>query len=199
MFKTVIGIFSAFLMSFGLLTAVAPAASACPSTMVFGIGGVSDGNSGVFAGRADVLVKYSGKLNDIEGGVSALKRDIDAFRSHCGGTKLVISGYSQGAAIAHIYAARHGHSIGNAHLVLYSDPKRPGGEADGIFALGGGAIRGTDNNYGGVPTLQVCYLDDIICNRTAPSGWLGYKNGKHANYNFNPRGDQFQAGERLYW
>lgn len=193
------GVLTLLLASFGLATFTAPVANACPRDMVFAVGGFNDPGAGGFVGKADVIVRYSANLNDMEGGVAALKRDVDAFRAKCG-SKLIISGHSQGAAIAHVYLSRHGHEIRhNANAVLFADPKRPGGESDGLFVLGGAPIAGTDNNYGGVRTVQVCHLDDIICNRGAPSGWIGYASGHHQRYSFNPRAHAGQVGEVLYW
>ena len=198
--KTLVGVFTSFLMFLGLMVVVAPTASACPRDIVFAVGGFNDPGAGGFAAHGNNVVAYSGNLNAIEEGVSALKRDVDAFRANCGGSKVILTGHSQGASIVHVYLSRFGHEIRhNAHAVLFSDPKRPGGESDGLFALGGAPIAGTDNNYGGVRTVQVCHLDDIICNRAAPSGWMGYVNGNHGRYNFDARAYSNQIGEVLYW
>lgn len=183
-------VFSAILMLVGLSVVVAPAtASACPRDEVFAIGGVGDPQAGGFAARGNRVVVYSAKLNAMEEGISSLKREIDGFRSVCPGSKIIVTGFSQGAAIAHVYLTRHGHEIRhNAHAVLFSDPKmHPSGESNGVFWLGGVPVRGTDANFGGVRTVSVCYLEDIICNRSARSGWVGYVNGNHGNYNFDAR------------
>lgn len=199
MIKRLVGLFASVLTVLGFVVVIAPTANACPRDMVFAVGGFNDPGAGGFAGKADVIVRYSANLNDMEGGVAALKRDVDAFRAKCG-SRIIVTGHSQGAAIVHVYLSRHGHEIKhNAHAVLFSDPKRPGGESDGLFLLGGAPVAGTDNNYGGVSTLQVCHLDDIICNRGAPSGWIGYANGHHSRYSFNARAHAWQVGELLYW
>lgn len=180
-------------------SATATAAS-CPADKVFAVGGFQDGEAKGFAARGYHVARYSGNLNAINEGVDSLKREVDAFRAQCRNSKVIVTGFSQGAAIAHVYLSRHGADIrNNGAAVLFADPKRPGGEADGLFALGGAPISGTDNNYGGVRTLQVCYLDDIICNRSAPSGWIGYFQGKHGNYNLDARALAGRTGEHLYW
>lgn len=197
--------FTGVVLALGLTTVASPAtanaASYCPPSVVMAVGGVGDGDARVYEGKADVLVRYSGGLNAMEEGVVVLKGHSDWWRANCWNTDLTISGYSQGAAVAHVFLSRHGaeyHNVKNA--VLYSDPKLNGrGSSDGLFLLGLSPVAGTDSNFGGVPTLQVCYLDDVICNRSAPSGWIGYLTGKHGNYNLNPRADAGQSGERLYW
>ena len=163
---------------------------ACPSSIVIGVGGNQDGQSEVFKDTADIRVQYSGKLNDVERGISALKKEVDDFRAECPDSRLILSGFSQGSAITHVYLSRHGHEIkDNAHAVLYSDPKmHPTGESNGLFLIGGSPVAGTDKNFGGVPTSSICRLDDIICNRTASSGWIGFLFlGNHMRYDFDPR------------
>jgi len=190
------------LLATGIMTGVAGTANAsgCTPDKVFAVGGVNDGGAGWASARGYHVVQYSGNLNAMEEGIVNLKGAVDAFKRQCSGSRVVVTGYSQGAAIAHVYLTRHGHEIrSNAKAVLFSDPKRPGGEADGLFVLGGVPIAGTDANYGGVNTVSICYLDDIICNRSAPSGWIGYIQGKHGNYHLDARAHLHLSGEVLYW
>lgn len=173
-------------------------ARACPATMSFGIGGYGDPNAGVFAGEVDHRVSYSGALNDINGGVAALKRDIDSFRSVCNSSKIVVAGFSQGAGIAHVYLAQH--KPENASAVLFSDPKQHRtGESDGLFSLGGSPIAGTDDDFGGIKTVSICYIYDIICNRSnGLIGWYDFAfNSSHMQYDFDV--DKYAGMTGVVW
>ena len=162
----------------------APAAGACGNTVI-AVGGFGGGNAAQFAGKADVLVQYSGALNDIEGGIGALTAAVNQTRANCPGGSITLTGHSQGAAIVHIYLSRNGLPNGNA--VLFADPKQLGtGQSDGLFAIAGAPIAGTDANFRGVPTVSICNGDDAICNRAA--GWIGYLfTGAHTRYDYNAR------------
>jgi cutinase len=159
------------------VTAMAPNAvadDACPGAESFGIGGWGDGTASVFQGRVDVPVYYSGWLDDIEGGVAALARDVDAFRAYCPESQLILAGHSQGAAIVHVYVSRNPWLADvPATAVLYSDPKQLGtGQSDLLFQVGGYPIAGTDATFNGVPVTSVCSVRDAVCNWRG--GWNGY-------------------------
>lgn len=175
-------------------TLAAPTAGACGNTVTLGIGGFGGGNAhGVFGNRIDVGVGYSGNLGDIEGGVGALAATVNQVRKDCPSSHIQLAGYSQGAAIAHIYLSRHG--LANGSAVLYADPKQAGtGESDGLFTLAGPPLAGTDANFRGVPTVSICYHNDIICNRGAASGWIGYLTGDHGRYDFSPKAHLGKTG-----
>lgn len=181
--------------SFIPATFAAPAAGACAGVTTIAVGGFNDGGAGVFAGRANVHAHYSGALNDMEGGIGALAGVVDQVRRDCPGTHIQLAGHSQGAAIVHVYLSRHG--LHNGSAVLYSDPKQAGtGEADGLFMLGGPPIAGTDANFRGVPTLSICNVRDVICNRGAGLiGWWEYATTPvHVAYDFNPRAHLGRTG-----
>lgn len=178
----------AIVASLGLVSAgTAEASTGCPVDYAFAVGGFNDPLAGGFVPHVDRVVPYSAKLNAVEEGIASLKNEVDTFRSRCPGSKVIISGHSQGAAIAHVYLSRHGSGLRNAAAVLYSDPKQHDtGESNGLFWLGGYPIAGTDFNFGGVPTVSVCQTRDVICSRGA--GWGPYlREGIHGKYDFNPR------------
>jgi cutinase len=173
--------------------AAAPSAGACAPHTVIGVGGAWDGQAGVYGNKVDVRVNYSGNLGDAEGGIGALAATVNQVRKDCPATKLTLTGYSQGAAIVHVYLSRHGLTNGNA--VLFADPKQAGtGQADGLFRWGGPPIAGTDANFRGVPVASVCYHNDVICSMGAPSGWWGYFRGDHGRYSFDARAYAGQNG-----
>ncbi len=172
-------------------------AGACTATTTIGVGGFGNGNATVFPpGSVDLRVQYSGALNDMQGGINALQGLVNQVRRDCPGTKITLAGHSQGAAIVHVYLTRFGLSNGNA--VLYADPKlHPTGESGFSFNLGGYPIGGTDDWFSGVPTVSICFNNDVICNRGA--GWFGYLfQGAHSNYDFQPRWHAGQTGVIRY-
>lgn len=201
LFKKLLAGVGTALLATGIMTGTSGAANAsgCTPDKVFAVGGVNDGGAGWASARGYHVVQYSGNLNAMEEGVGNLKGAVDAFKRQCPGSRVIIAGYSQGAAISHEYLSRHGGELGRGAAVLFADPKRPGGQSDFLFQLGGVPIAGTNANYGGVPTVQVCFLDDVICNSGAPSGWIGYINGLHGNYDFNVWKYAGGNGEVLYW
>lgn len=161
----------------------ATAGAACAPRTVIAIGGFNDGQANVFPnGSVDVKVQYSGSLNDMEGGIRALTDTVNRVKRDCPGTTPVITGHSQGGAIAHVYLQRNpGGKIG----VLFGEPKMaPTGASKGIFALGGPPVAGVDANFGGNPTVSLCQKRDGVCNDT-PDGWIGYAQGVHGQYPFN--------------
>lgn len=187
--RSIMAVLSAVLLTIGMVSVGTANAGgpSCPADKVFAVGGFNDPKAGGFAVHGDHVVAYSANLNAMEEGIGALKRDVDAFRANCPGSRVVVTGHSQGAAIAHVYLSRHGSGLRNAAAVLYSDPKQAhSGEANGLFLLGGAPIAGTDANFGGVPTVSLCRHRDVICNRGA--GWGPYLfEGVHGQYDFNAR------------
>lgn len=179
--------------SFIPLTLAAPVAGACGKVVTIGVGGFNTPDAAaVYGNKIDVPVRYSGNLNDMEGGIGALANVVNQVRRDCGGSHIQLTGHSQGAAIVHVYLSRHG--LANGSAVLYADPKQAGtGESDGLFSLGGSPIAGTDANFRGVPTVSICKRDDVICNRSA--GWYGYLfTNAHGAYDFNPRAHLGKVG-----
>ncbi len=181
-------IFALLLVLAGLTIMPATAtAQNCGGTTTIGVGGFNNGSGTVFPpGSVDRRAVYSGNLNDIQGGIDALAREVSSARAVCPRDRLILSGHSQGAAVVHVFLTR-GMAPGNSVAVLYADPKQIGtGESDFSFALGGYPIAGTDANFAGVPTVSICNRDDVICNRGA--GWFGYLfTNAHGAYDFQPR------------
>ena len=99
-------------------------------------------------------------------------------------------GYSEGAAVVHIWVSENWPTFDNVNAALISDPKRQGGPgADGLAgqfyaAATGPPLDGSDRNFGDIPTVSIC-TNDVICDSAAPSGWIGYLTGAHGNYSFD--------------
>lgn len=186
------------LMAAGLSVAVAPVASAasCAGTYTIVVSGFGDPTSrNVFPSDAGISerVTYSAALNSQSAreGVNNLNRLIRDQRNACQGQHAKIVGYSEGAAVAHIWVTENWQTFGNVNAVLIADPKRapaghgsPGLAGQPYSGIVGAPLVGVDTFFGNVPTVSIC-TDDIICDGTAPSGWLGYATGAHANYSFN--------------
>lgn len=168
---------AAALCALGLLAAGitfgSPAAGACTARTVVAVGGWNDGQGTIFPpGSVDVRVRYSGTLGDLEGGVAALSDTVRGVRAGCPGTQLAVAGYSQGAAITHLWLQRNP-GVPNKVGVLLGDPKQ--------------APRGMyfpDPDFGGAPTLALCRVRDGVCNSTF-DGWVGYFTGEHGRYPFD--------------
>jgi hypothetical protein len=163
------------------MTVAAPAAGACAASTVVAIGGVNDPGAG-WAPDADVRVRYSGNLGDIEGGVTAFDKAVADVRRACPGTHVIAAGFSQGAAIAHVWLQRSAH-VPNKVGVLFSDPKQ---------INSGSAFWQRDANFGGTRTVSICRKPDVICNLNS---WnlSGYPR-EHLAYNFAVRPMAGQSG-----
>ncbi|GAB2756120.1 cutinase family protein [Amycolatopsis magusensis] len=191
--KRLVALLTGALATAGLLVAGAPAASAAPcgGTYTIAVGGFNDPTSGIFSGNVSQRVGYSAALNSASAreGVNELNRLIRNQRNACPGQHAKVVGFSEGAAVAHIWVTENWQSFGNVNAVLIADPKRAGGPGAAGLAgqwysgIVGPPLAGADDFFGNVPTLTLC-TDDIICDSTAASGWLGYP-GKHMNYDFN--------------
>jgi hypothetical protein len=163
------------------VTMLAPSAGACTASTVVAIGGVGDPGSG-WAPDADVRVQYSAQLGDIEGGVAAFDRAVADVRARCLGTHVIAAGFSQGAAIAHIWLQRSAH-VPNKVGVLFSDPKQ---------INSGSAFWMRDANFGGARTVSVCRHPDVICNLNSWN-FGGYPH-EHVAYDFRVRPMAGQSG-----
>lgn len=171
----------------------APVAQAAPcgGTYTIVVGGFNDPTSSIFTGNVSQRVGYSAALNGASAreGVNELNRLIRDQRNLCPGQHAKVIGFSEGAAVAHTWVTENWRTFGNVNAVLIADPKRaanPGAAGlAGQWYSGvvGAPLAGADNFFGNIPTVTIC-TDDIICDSTAASGWLGYPN-KHMNYNFN--------------
>ena len=187
------------LSMFGMVsTATQAVAEPCRAETVIGIGGVGDGDSSTLAAGSDIVVPYSGGLNDIEGGIRELDKTVANVRAACPATTLGFAGFSQGSVIVHVYLQRKGAMYkDNAWYVAYSDSKQDvTGQSSALFLLAGPPTAGVDANFGGVPGVSICYIDDVICNKNAKTGWFGYSfGGTHTeHYDFMPKLHKTQRG-----
>jgi len=177
----------------GLITAAPQAnAASCAGTYTIVVGGFNDRDSMIFTGNVSQRVGYSAALNSasVREGVNELNRLIRDQRNACPGQHAKVIGYSEGAAVAHIWGSENWATFDNVNAALISDPKRKGGpRADGLAgqpyaAVMGAPLYGSDRNFGDIPTVSIC-TNDVICDSAAPSGWIGYATGAHGNYAFN--------------
>lgn len=191
---------AALLLSGGLATAAAPAANAasCDGTYTIVVGGFTDRDSMIFTGGISQRVGYSAEVNSQSArqGVDELNRLIRDQRAACPDQHAKAIGFSEGAAVVHIWVTENWQTFGNVNAVLIADPKRdpnglggPGlaGQAPSVIfgPIVGYPLAGVDRYFGNVPTVSLC-TDDIICDEGAASGWIGYAQHKHVdNYNFN--------------
>jgi cutinase len=174
--------------------AAAPSAGAAPcgGTYSIVVGGLNDPNSSIFTGSVSQRVGYSAQLSSasVREGVNELNRLIRDQRRACPTQHAKVLGFSEGAAVVHIWVSENWATFDNVNAVLISDPKRQGGpRADGLAgqfyaAVMGAPLYGADRNFGDIPTVSIC-TDDVICDSAAPSGWIGYATGGHLNYSFN--------------
>jgi cutinase len=178
-------------VAFAVVGAPVAQAAPCGGTYTIVVGGFNDPTSSIFTGNVSQRVGYSAALNGASAreGVNELNRLIRDQRNVCPGQHAKVIGFSEGAAVAHTWVTENWQTFGNVNAVLIADPKRaanPG--ASGLAGqwysgVVGAPLAGADNFFGNIPTVTIC-TDDIICDSTAASGWLGYPN-KHMNYNFN--------------
>lgn len=173
----------------------APAAQAapCDGTYTIVVGGFNDPGATIFHGGVDQRVGYSAQLSSqsVREGVNELNRLIRDQRAACPAQHAKVIGFSEGAAVAHIWVSENWATFDDVNAVLIADPKRQGGPgADGLAgqfyaAVMGAPLFGADRNFGDIPTVSLC-TDDVICDSTAASGWIGYLRGDHVNnYDFN--------------
>ncbi|SEP00192.1 cutinase family protein [Amycolatopsis saalfeldensis] len=194
-------VLAGLLMSAGIVLVGAPSASAasCDGTYTIVVGGFTDRDSTIFSGAGiSQRVGYSAELNSQSArqGVDELNRLIRNQRAACPGQHVKAVGFSEGAAVLHIWVTENWKTFGNVNAVLIADPKRdphglggPGlaGQAPSVIfgPIVGYPLVGVDSFFGNIPTVSLC-TDDIICDEAAASGWIGYAQHKHTeNYNFN--------------
>ena len=184
------------LIAAGLSVALPQVASAasCAGTYRIVVPGFGHGSDAGGFYNFDQRVGYSAQLTSQSAreGVNELNRLVRDQRNVCPGQHVRMIGHSEGAAVVQIWVTENWQSFGNVNAVLLADPKRaPEGHGSGGLAgqpgtgIVGFPLVGVDNFFGNVPTVTIC-TDDIICDSTAPSGWLGYYPGTdHINYNFD--------------
>lgn len=203
--RKISALLAGLVLSAGLALAAAPAAYAasCDGTYTIVVGGFTDPDAKkAFPddgrhGNISQRVGYSAALNSQSAreGVNELNRLIRDHRKQCSGQHVKAVGFSEGAAVVHIWVTEN-QDFGNVNAVLIADPKRdpnglggPGlaGQAPSVVfgPIVGAPLVGVDRSFGRIPTVSLC-ADDIICDERAASGWIGYAEQKHVrNYNFN--------------
>jgi len=236
--KRVVTGVAALAMASGLAVTGAQTASAvtaCAHMKIFELGGTGHGdgadfdafNATVPAGVATEKVVYAAEIAPLPGhtrtmdqsvaeGMANLDRAVRDFHAACGGSTIIITGYSLGALTAgnELEALAASGDIPHHLLkgVLYGDPRRPGdpgsggdgsaaGGAGGIATnlptfVGGITLQGPRGGYGDVVVKQVCNQNDGICNSVNPftnlaafaNGVAGYLGGDHV-YGFDPLAD----------
>jgi hypothetical protein len=211
--------------------ATASAAAACPGTAVFETDGYGNGeslanwnrsgfNANPPAGWQIVQVPYFAGVfpivdrlaldASVAEGTAKLDRAVRDFHAACPGTRLVLSGYSEGAVVAGDVLQRLSRETAIPHHllngVLYGNPRRAfgdgglGGVAGGIETnvptiLPGVTMKG-GQDYGDLAVRNVCNENDGICNSTNmitnlaafANGLVGYASGDHG-YDLNPARD----------
>ncbi|WP_456697527.1 cutinase family protein [Aeromicrobium sp. P5_D10] len=177
-----------------LATGSAAQAASCSGTYSIVVGGLGDPNSMIFTGNPSQRVGYSAALNSQSAreGVNELNRLIRDQRAACPSQHAKVIGFSEGAAVAHIWVSENWRTFNNVNAVLISDPKRAAGPGAaglaGQFYSGivGSPLSGADSNFGNIPTVTIC-TNDVICDSAAQSGWIGYfwNPSAHLNYSFN--------------
>lgn len=194
-FKRLFASVAALLVPLGLSIIVAPTAQAasCAGTYTIVVGGLNDPNSTIFTGNVSQRVGYSAQLSSQSAreGVNELNRLIRDQRAACPSQHAKAIGFSEGAAVVHIWVTENWQTFGNVNAVLISDPKRKGPPRGNGLAgqwysgIVGPPLVGVDRFFGNIPTVSLC-TNDVICDGAAPSGWIGYARGDHVNnYNFN--------------
>jgi hypothetical protein len=210
---------------------VTASAAACPGTAVFETDGYGSGESLVNwnrswfnanppAGWQIVQVPYYAGVfpvvdrlaldASVAEGTAKLDRAVRDFHAACPATRLVLTGYSEGAVVAGDVLERFARDTAIPHGllngVLYGNPRRPfgdggtGGIAGGIETnvptiLPGVTMKG-GQNYGDLAVRNVCNENDGICNSTNmitnlaafANGLVGYASGDHG-YDLNPARD----------
>lgn len=212
-------------------SAAAVTSTACPATAVFETDGYQNGeslanwnrsrfNANPPAGWQIVQVSYFAGVfpivdrqaldASVAEGTAKLERAVRDFHAACPGSRLVLTGYSEGAVVAGdvLQTFARGSAIPHGQLagVLYGNPRRPfgdgglGGVAGGIETnvptiLPGVTMHG-GQVYGDLAVRNVCNENDGICNSTNmitnlaafANGLVGYASGDHG-YDLDPARD----------
>ena len=171
-----------------LLVLAAPVASAdsCSGHYSVGIGGWGSGDSSMFT-TVDQKVIYN-SWTDPDDGLAGLDRIVTGHRAQCPADHITEIGYSEGAALVHVWETTHP-NFARANAILLADLKRAAGPGSaGVMSIGGAfgyPLSGVDADFGTIPTLSVCNGRDGMCNAIA--GPIGYTEGAHADYDFDVR------------
>lgn len=203
--KYLLAVAAAILLALGITTPASASETPinqCVGTWSVVVGGLGNNDSLGFDGM-NQRVGYNSF--DTRWGINELNRLVWDHRNACPGDRIRAVGHSGGAAVVHRWATENGqHFQGKASIVLLADPKRPAGPdgpgfaaTDFPFNVTFNGLAGADNNYGGLPALQVCNKSDHICNAWA--SWDGYLNGTHNNYVFDVNHYPFGINGQWYF
>ncbi|GAA1988718.1 hypothetical protein GCM10009754_78600 [Amycolatopsis minnesotensis] len=180
-------------LSVGPVVAVATAdtgvAAGCPGTRVFAVGGRADPDATFYqniplpAGFDLKRVHYSAEFFPVTGlktyddsiaeGIGNLTREVYDFHGACGGSHILITGYSMGARVAGdtIHNLGTDNKIPKNQIdgVLYADPRRvgPNGSPGGIETNIPTPIKGITMNgprgFAGIGVHEICNQNDGAC------------------------------------
>ncbi|MBU7597813.1 PE-PPE domain-containing protein [Streptomyces sp. P38-E01] len=185
----------------------AAAPRACVDTMLFQAGGNGDGEGKVFdasnaklpAGVGFTKISYSASIWPLPGqtvslddsvaeGVEKMTKEVKDFHAACPGSKITITGYSQGALVAgdtlKVFSDSGAVPHSQINGVLYADARRPGvnGGPGGVMTnlpsfMPGMTMRGP-RPIENINVKTVCNKNDGICHSENPiTNLLGFANG----------------------
>lgn len=180
----------------GVIGAPHADAAPCPASMTFVVGGTGDPNGvntpGVPPGpRTNVW--YPATVDDHAQAVGRanLTAAVTSFRGQCPGSHVTAIGYSGGAQVVGDWRDANP-GIGNANVILVSDPRAPQGIAAMLPSVPFWWTNQGPRPASPIPTSNICRTDDPICNLGNPLqdpihaintaiGWVqgahGYSNG----------------------
>lgn len=204
-----------------LLPALAPTAAAEPDCrpLTVGVGGNGEKTAGdagyttmmdthlaaeAAEGRRVVNLDYPASVwptgsyttdESVAVGRAELQRTIAAYREECPGGNVKVIGHSLGAQVI------DDPSIAD-EVVLYGDPRRPGGIYDAIPGVFPGTSN-PDHRELAPNVTSVCHEFDVVCDAPAPwadpirfgLGVQGYLTGNH--YYAPGEADQYGAGDHF--
>ncbi|MFE3450473.1 cutinase family protein [Nonomuraea sp. NPDC059194] len=196
------------LVAAGLAGISSPAAAAtCDTKMIFEVGGHLDPDANVYdrtnatlpPGVGFTKIHYSASIAPYPGdpvslddsvaeGIATLDRAVRTFHAACPGSRITISGYSQGAIVAgDMLHTLSGSGDIPHHLingVLYGDPRRigvnggPGGIETNLPTVVPGITMKGPRGFGGLRVKEICNQNDGICHSENPiTNLLGFANG----------------------
>jgi cutinase len=185
----VIAAMAAVVFGTALMTVAAPNAAAAPcpdAEVVFARGRLESAGAGQIGNAlASALRAKTGKNiglyavnypadTEVDEGANDMSRHIQAMVAQCPGTRLVVGGYSLGAAVADVVLAVPIRAFG------FNRPL-PSGTDQHIAAV---ALFGNGFQWVGPittfsplyqdRTIELCHGDDPICNPTNPRNWQDY-------------------------
>ncbi|MGC0362229.1 hypothetical protein ABH922_000213 [Rhodococcus sp. 27YEA15] len=110
----------------------------------------------------------------VAAGVQSLRGDVEAFHTSCPSSRIVVTGYSQGARIAGdvLDSLAHDEFVPSSQVtgILYSDPRNSSGGIETVVPnlIPGATMTGPRDGFGDIPVHEVCIEGDGICNMPNP-------------------------------